>query len=433
MNNKKNIFVLGLDDYNLSILNRIKRQDDYEFHGLLDRKEILDGPYFDIEDLLKKARKQLNNFTGSIDAIVGYWDFPAVLLMPILRKEYGLQGPELESVLKCEHKYWSRTEQKKVIPEHIPSFSAVDPNNENEFIESGRSLHCWIKPVKAHSSILGYRINNHDDFKFSIKEIRSEIDQFSTPLNTIMDYAEIPEDIRKIHGGYCIAEDIISSQHQCTLEGYVYDDTIEIYGVVDSIRGPNQISFESYLYPSLLPQDVQEKMKTIAKNIILQIGLNYSPFNIEFFYEPATQRISLLEINARISKSHSPLFHKVDGLPNTEVMIDISLGKKPNVPVKKGQFNFAAKFMPRIYGKYPDAIITKVPDEQTIHQIKEHIPGTEIILNVDEGTRLSQLYQQDSYSYQLATIFMGAKDPESLQKQYKECLDMMDIQWRRTV
>ncbi|QBR85288.1 ATP-grasp domain-containing protein [Legionella israelensis] len=430
MKRKKNIFVMGLDDFNLKLMKDVSREEKYEFHGLLDIKEILDGPYFDVPALLHKAKAQLQHFSGSIDAIVGYWDFPAILLMPILRREFALKGPTLESVLKCEHKYWSRLEQQKVVPQCIPQFILADPNDENAMSRFDFPLPFWIKPVKAHSSMFGFRVNSEDEFYYSRKQICAGIGQFSDPLNAIMNYACLPEYIKGVHGRHCLVEEIISAKHQCTLEGYVFDRQVEIYGVVDSIRGENQSSFERYEYPSRLPKTIQERMKRIARLAIIQTGLQYSPFNIEFFYDPDSGRISLLEINARISKSHSPLFQKVDGVAHNEIMIDVALGKRPSFPFRQGRFKFAAKFMPRLYGNVGDTNIVKVPDAQKIREIERHYPGTEIHVHVKEGMRLSELYQQDSYSYQLATIFMGADDHNTLLQQYLECLQALDIQWR---
>ena len=75
--------------------------------------------------LLDKAQGVLDAFDGRIDAIVGYWDFPVSTLIPILSERYGTRSTSLESVVKCEHKYWSRLEQQKVTDRH-PRFGRVD-------------------------------------------------------------------------------------------------------------------------------------------------------------------------------------------------------------------------------------------------------------------------------------------------------------------
>ena len=109
---KKNVFFIGLNDFNRERLRSIRNPDGYEFHGLLDPAEFRDTSDFPVEDMLRRAREDVDRFkadTGqSIDALTGYMDFPVSTMLPLLCKEYGTRSPSLESLLKCEHKYWSR-------------------------------------------------------------------------------------------------------------------------------------------------------------------------------------------------------------------------------------------------------------------------------------------------------------------------------------
>lgn len=430
MNAKKNIFVVGLDEFNRKYLKDVSRASEYEFHQLLTFDEVVPGPNFDIPFLLQKAQDQISRFPGSIDAIVSYWDFPAVLMMPVLRKKMDLPGPELESILRCEHKYWSRLEQKKAIPENVPKFELIDPFDEQALSKLNLPFPFWIKPVKAHSSLLGYRINNERQFYQCMQEMRVGITGFAEALNAIMKYADLPKEVSQVHGGHCIAEEIISAGKQCTLEGYVLNGNVKIYGTVDSIRGRNRSSFERYEYPTRLPKAVQEQMQELAIKVIRQTGLNQSPFNIEFFYNPKQDRIFLLEINARISKSHSPLFERVDGVANHEVMINVALGEHPSFPTSKGAFTRAAKFMPRIYGRDKATIILESPEQHEVEAVAKQFPGTEIQMHVQKGMKASDSCEKETYSYQLASIFMGANSHQTLMRQYRNCLPALDIRWR---
>src|SRR5690554_3235306 len=98
---RKNIFVLGLLDWQRRELETIAGADRFAFHSLLDHKEVvLDHPGFDL--LLDRARQQLRDFDGRPDAIVCHWDFPSSSLAPILAAEHGLPSPTLNAILKCE-------------------------------------------------------------------------------------------------------------------------------------------------------------------------------------------------------------------------------------------------------------------------------------------------------------------------------------------
>lgn len=415
---KKNIFVMGLDPFNLRLLKSVRRADRYEFHGLLSYDEVAAARTFDVEMLLDKARSRLRDFGGSVDAIVGYWDFPTILMMPILRREFGLRGPTLESVLRTEHKYWSRLEQKKVVPDEVPAFELVDPFADDAADRIGLDYPFWIKPVKAHSSLLGFRIDDRGDLDHALAEIRAGIHRFADPLDVIMSYADLPEEIRRVGGRHCIAEAIISQGRQCTLEGFSFQGDVRIYGIVDSHRAPNRSSLERYEYPSSLPEPVKARMRESARRVVGHLGLDDTPFNIEFFYDADTDRIWLLEINARISKSHSPLFEKVDGVPHKEVMIDIALGRRPEAPDRQGRFRYAAKYMPRLYGDHDDEVVRNVPDENRLQDLHKAYEGAQIQLHLEEGMRLADIPNRDPYSYELGAIFIGADSREGLQETF---------------
>jgi biotin carboxylase len=420
MSEKKNIFVVGLEDFNLALLREVRHAEQYEFHGLLDYETVTKDTSAEVENLLSAAFAELDGFPESIDAIVGYWDFPTVLMMPILRQRYGLRGPTLESVLRCEHKYWARVEQSRLGLDVVPPFALVDPFDEAAALEPPIPFPFWIKPIKAHSSKLGFRVGNQEDYGHAIKEIRAGIRYFAVNLDQIMKYAKLPPEIQAADGKHCIAEGIISAGRQCTLEGYVFEGVPEVYGIVDSIRGPNRSSFERYQYPSTLPRAVKRRMIDMAKRVITSTGLDDSPFNMEFYWQHRTDRIWLLETNARISKSHSPLFHMVEGVPHKEVMIDVALGRKPEYPLHAGRFRHAAKFMLRRYDCDSSDIVTAVPSEADLARIRQRFPGTEIRIHVSAGMRLEDLHFRDSYSHELAEIFVGADSQRKLLKTYRE-------------
>lgn len=429
---KKNIFVVGLEPFNLKLLQAVRHADEYEFHSLLDHEEISLARRFDLEALLDKARGILRAYPGPIDAIVGYFDFPTVLMMPILRREWGLRGPSLESVLRCEHKYWARQLQAKVLPDEVPRFQLVDPFDPDAARKIDLPFPFWIKPIKAHSSILGFRIANRNDLDHALAETRQHIRRFAEPMDVIMRHADLPEEIRAIDGSKCIAEEIISNGRQCTLEGYVFEGDIQVYGIVDSIRGPNRSSLERYEYPSALPRPVQDWMIASAQRIIAATGLDDTPFNVEFFYHEARNAISLLEINARISKSHSPLFDKVEGVPHKEVMLDVALGKRPDYPARRGRFRYAAKFMPRLYGDHDDMAVRNVPDAQRLREIEADFPGSEIQLHVSEGLRLADMHRGDPYSYELGAVFMGAQSRRALRRDFKALWQAVGLRFEKS-
>jgi biotin carboxylase len=172
-------------------------------------------------------------------------------------------------------------------------------------------------------------------------------------------------------------------------------------------------------------------MKKSACAVIKAVGLDNTPFNMEFFYRESDDSIALLEINARISKSHSPLFDNVEGVPHNEVMIDIALGKRPDYPAKRGRFRYAAKFMPRLYGHHDEVRVAHAPPEEDVQAIEERFPGAKIQLHLREGMRLGDMHHHDAYSYELAAIFIGANSRAALRRDFHAIMEALDLRFER--
>ncbi|HEX6142348.1 MAG TPA: ATP-grasp domain-containing protein [Geminicoccaceae bacterium] len=418
----KNIFIVGLNEFNHAKLRRLRGADELAFHGLLDPAEVYDTEVFPIADMLERAEAQLRAFDGRIDAIAGYMDFPVSTMLPILCQRMGTRTTSLESLLKCEHKYWSRLVQREVIGDHIPTFTAFDPFDDGALPAIGRAglgFPFFVKPIKSSGSRLGFRIDSPEDFDHAILRLRQEIGLISEPFNYVLEHAHMPDEVRRVDGRFCMAETIIGGR-QCTVEGYVHGGEVVPYGIVDSIRYPGVISFFRYQYPSKLPTRVQRTMNDLTRRIMAHVGYDNAAFNIEFFWDEVQDQVWLLEINTRIAQSHCDLFEKVDGVSHQQVTIDLALGRRPTMPSRAGPFPIAAKFFNRVF--FRDATVTRVPTPDEIAAVEARFPGTIIAPQVTEGMRLSSLPEQDSYSYAITDIWMGARNQSTLLGNYERAL-----------
>lgn len=408
------IYVLGGDPFNMRLMRQMEGAETMIFHQLLAPEEIVHLKTFDMPKLMQKALKQVRQADYPPDAVVGYWDFPSITLLPILQYELGLRGADRLASLRCEHKYFSRVAQAAAGLEHVPRFAACDPFREDVLRKPPLPYPFWVKPVRAHSSMLGFQINNAEDWAHAIDRIRREIGFLARPFNDLMNIANAPAELQAIDGFHVLAEELVSSDHQCTVEGYVLDGDIGFIGVIDSLReGRFSSSFSSYQYPSVLPDAVQQRLFTDCRRFLRHVGYDNATFNIEFYYDEASDVIRILEVNTRISKSHSPLFAMVDGSPNLKLMVDVALGRHPRFPDKGGQWPCAAKFMLR---KYHDARVVYAPSDDDIQQIEDEIPGCSVQVEVPQGSLLSELTHQDSYSYEYATVFVGGQDAQDLER-----------------
>lgn len=425
----KNVFVVGLNELNAARLKRLRGVEDVEFHPLLTSAEVSDTQIFDIPDMLRRAEETLDAFDGSIDAIVGYIDFPVSTMLPLLCKKYGTRNASLESLLKCEHKYWSRKVMAEVIPDHVPNFTAFDPFDDDALSkigEAGLRFPFFVKPIKSSGSRLGFRIDSPEDFAYATEAFRAEINEISEPFNYVLNQADLPEDVKTVEGHYCMAERVIGGR-QCTVEGYVYNGEVVPYGTVDSIRYPQVLSFFYYLYPSTLPPRIQEQMNEITKKVMSHIGYDNAGFNIEYYWDEVQNQIWLLEINTRIAQSHCDLFEMVDGVSHQQVTVDLGLGRKPDMPKDEGPENVAAEFFYRVF--FNDATVARAPSRAEVEVAAEQVEGTRISSYVSKGSKLSDLPEQDAYSYAVASIWMGANKQSKLLWNYEQVMKKLNYEF----
>lgn len=417
----QNIFVLGLDEYNHETLRSLPHLRDYDFHPLLSLDALQGQDDIDLPGLLDRAERELDAFDGSVDAIIGYWDFPVSSMVPILCERRGLPAAPLVSVVKCENKYWSRLEQREVI-DALPRFAEVDFDAAGKPDELEYPL--WLKPVKAFSSELAFRVTDDAGFRAALAEIEEGAGRVGEPFQFVMDQVRLPPEIAEAGGTACLAEEEGRGE-QVTVEGYVHDGKATVYGVVDSLCYPGTPSFLRYQYPSRLPGSVTDRLADLSTRVVERLGLNWVTFNIEFFVDRERDAITLLEVNPRHSQSHARLFEFVDGIPNHECVIRLALGRKPELTHGQGEYATAAKWFLR---RFADGHVRRAPSEEDVARVEREVPGTTLKIIAQEGQRLSELSSQDSYSYELLQVFVGADDTAGLERKYRACVDALPFE-----
>ncbi|NYH50641.1 hypothetical protein HNR06_000230 [Nocardiopsis arvandica] len=420
-----NVFVPGLDDQNREVLLSLPADRGYRFLQLLDLDEIGQEREVDMPGLLALAAERLDSFEGTVDAVIGFWDFPVSSLVPLLCRERGLPCAPLEAVVRCEHKYWSRLEQRAVIPEAVPRFAAsgLDATDKPE----GLSYPLWVKPVKSFSSELAFRVTDDAEFREAMDRVRAGAGRLGAPFQWVMDRVRPPPEVAECGGTAALAEEEATGD-QLTVEGYVRGGVPHVYGIVDSHRYPGTSSFLRYEYPSTVSASVGERLTELTERVVSRVGLDDVTFNIEYFHDPRSGDIRLLEINPRHSQSHARLFELVRGVSNHEVCLRVALGQEPDLE-RGGRYPVAAKWFLR---RFRDGFVSAVPSEEDVARAEETAPGTKVEVVVRRGQRLSDLPFQDSYSFELARVFVGAEDTAQCERRYGECVGKLPFTIRDT-
>jgi hypothetical protein len=418
----RTVYVLGLDEHQRARLSDLPDADRYDFRPLLTGAELQPRGEIPVEDLIRRAQHELE--TGpEPDAVIGFWDFPVSTMVPILAAHYGLRSASLESVLKCEHKYWCRREQQQVIDEY-PAFALVDLEHPDRPPE-GVGFPMWIKPVKAFSSDLAFAVADEDEFREAARQVRDGIARVGDPFDAILRRIDLPEEIDAVGGRACLAEETVTDD-QFTVEGYVYRGEVVLYGIVASVRHPELPTIERYQYPATLPDPTRERMRDVTTRLVAHLGLDGTTFNVEYFWDHETDALQVLEVNPRHSASHADLLESVDGTTNHQAMVHLALGEDPGLSEGAGEYAVAAKCYIVRRG---DGIVSRIPDPDDIRRVRAEVPGAEVEVHVSVGDRLSELPGQDSYAFKVADVHLGAADEDELLERFARARDLLPLEY----
>lgn len=360
-----------------------------------------------IEDALRWCRAH------KPDGILSSGDYPGSIIANIVARECGLPHTDPSVILACQHKYQSREQQAKIVPNATPRYTLIDPQIPSSYTDlAGLSYPFFIKPVKSFFSILSRKIFSAAQLDAAMK---TSFDHFKTQLNPFNEllskYSPYP-----LSANYLIGEEILEGR-QVTVEGYMYEGTFTLIGVVDSIMFPSTHSFERFEFPSVLPDSVCARMTAIAQTLLIQIGYHNAMTNIEMMYNPSTDDIKIIEVNTRMSSQFADLFEKVHGINTYAMLVDLCCGIRPQWQPYSGRYRMAASCVLRTF---EDKIIRAMPSSRDLERLSAVEPDASIELFGSIGHALSE-ETQDGMSHRYGLINIGAQSHEELMQKFERC------------
>ena len=377
---------------------------DY-FDRFLSKHPPIDAPALDIRALIEAtvARHRRSGVQG-VTSGVGY---PGMGAASIIARRLGLPGPSPESVMRCDHKYYSRVAQRQFVPHAVPSFHLLDPADA-QAIAGITDFPVFLKPVKSCMSINAHRIDGPEQLRRVAKSARMPAG-FVKPFDDMLQaYTSYP-----LHGSYLLVESLLEGS-QVSLEGYVFGGRVHVMGILDAVMFPGSISFKRFQYPSSLSAAVQERMEDIARSFLTAIGYDNAPFNIEMFYDARTDRIAIIEVNPKLASQFSDLFLKVDGQHSYRALLELALGQEPVFRKRQGGFRLAASWVLRTF---EDQHVADVPSDASVAQIAAEYPDAQIEIHARSGRKLSD-QMQDAHSFRYGLVNIGAASEAELERKF---------------
>lgn len=339
-------------------------------------------------------------------------DYPGATLAAAIASAAGLPGPTAVQALRASHKLASREMQLRSVPEATARHCRVDPSAPR--LEEGLDFPCFVKPVKGAFSMFARRVDSQAELEEALD--RPAVHEFRTGYLGIFNRMWAHYVGEPIDGRYFIAEELLSGS-QVTVEGFVAAGESVIVGIVDSELHPGTGSFSRFVYPSLLPAQVQERMADIARRCIAGLGLRRTFFNIEMVFDPRRDRVSIIEVNPRICGQFADLYEKVDGTNTYATAVALATGQEVRWRPRQGSFAWAASVPLRLFE--PSRALA-VPDPERIARIEEKRPGTRIWNEIIPGPEFDDFGHEDGISLRYGVVNLGAESRADLEDAARE-------------
>jgi hypothetical protein len=78
-----------------------------------------------------------------------------------------------------------------------------------------------------------------------------------------------------------------------------------------------------------LPAEVVDRAADVAGRFLRAVGFSRGLFNLEFFYDAASDRLTIIEVNPRMASQFSDLYRRVLGLDPHRMSLALALGLDP--------------------------------------------------------------------------------------------------------
>lgn len=321
-------------------------------------------------------------------AVVSNHEQFGALAAALLAEHMGWPGTPVVAVLACQHKLYARQVMAQVCPDANCGFAPLEARY-GEPAPEGLTYPAFVKPVKAAFSVLARTVNNraelHAHTRFGWWElwvIRHLVEPFERIARQRLPQAGSAHKL-------LLEQPMPGAQYN--LDGYVFDGQVHLLGVVDALHYPGTHAFMRFELPSHLSTAVQARALDVARRFLTAVGFTHGLFNMEFFYDHATDKLGVIEFNPRLASQFSDLYLKVKGVDLHGLALALAHGLDPaTLPPAIPTAGAAASFVYRSFS--PQTCVPQPTAEQK--------------------QALSEVFPQ-------ALLFCYAKDPREIARDFK--------------
>ncbi len=321
--------------------------------------------WFDMERFVDRLARQAK--ARGWTAVSSQHEQFGALAAALLAERLGWPGTPVHAVLACQHKLHARQVLQQVAPEANVPFALLDAAY-GEPVPEGLHYPLFVKPVKAAFSVLAREVRSRAELQrhtrfgaWELWVIRRLVEPFERLARQRLG-ADVPSAHRML-----LEQPVHAAQYN--LDGYVFNGEVHPIGVVDAHMYPGTQAFMRFELPSQLPVAVQARALDVARCFLQAVGFTHGLFNMEFFHDAASDRLTVIEFNPRMASQFSDLYLRVLGLDLHALALALAHGEDPaGVPRVAPVAGAAASFVYRVFDAHTPVTMPDTARRQALAQ-----------------------------------------------------------------
>jgi hypothetical protein len=368
--------------------------------------------WFDIDRMVNSLAAQAK--AQGWTAVSSQHEQFGALTAALLAEKMGWPGTRPSAVVACQHKLYAREVLQKICPEASTSFQRLSCAY-GEPVPDGLEFPVFAKPIKAAFSVLAKIIRSKDELarftRFGAYElwvIKRLVEPFERVAKRLLPQASTAHSL--------MLETPVNAQ-QYSLDGIVHQGQVKPLGVVDSVMYPGTQSFMRFDYPSKLNAQVQAKALDVATQFLSAVGFDYGMFNMEFFYDAQTEKLTVIEFNPRMASQFADLYMRVDGIDLYAMALALAHGQDPwTVPRALPTAGAATSAVYRVFDHSASHLTQRIPPMPSTEQLAQlayKFPDHLLLQFPKAGHSLARDFKWLG-SYRYGILHLGGQDAADL-------------------
>jgi hypothetical protein len=209
---------------------------------------------------------------------------------------------------------------------------------------------------------------------------------------------------------------------QFNLDGYVFRGAVRAIGVVDAVMYPGTGAFQRFERPSRLADRVQERALDVASRFLKAVGFDHGFFNMEFFYDVATDALKVIEFNPRLASQCADLYRRVDGLDAHSASLALAHGRDPESEMRcTASAGAAASF---VFRSFDRKWVPTAPTTRRLRSFNGRFPDGWLRTMPKQGRGLARDFKWLG-SHRYGVLHLGGADAIDLHERYRRACALL--------